>query len=251
MLKFLTFLCLLYSALVQAQDPLQTDLSLAYLAQIPDPAADRPLVILLHGFGSNEVDLFALKERLPSGYNYLAVRAPLELQPGRYKWFTQKPDEPGHDQDRGTTAYDGVTDELKASGERLATFIRQATQKYRTQPDKVYLVGFSQGAMMSYEVALRDPSLVGGFAALSGRLLPVLESGLKPGTSLAPLKVFIAHGAQDRQVAYRGGTHAEAFLRTLGLEPEFHGYQGLEHSISAAETAELARWLGSSLGNPR
>lgn len=249
MLKFLTFLCLLYAGLAQAQDALQTDLPLDYLAQIPDPAADRPLVILLHGYGSNEVDLFALKERLPSGYNYLAVRAPLELRPGSYKWFTQKPGVAGYDQKSGIPDYDGVTEELKASGERLAAFIRQATQKYRTQPAKVYLVGFSQGAMMSYEVALRDPSLVGGFAALSGRLLPVLESGLKPEKHLAPLNVFIGHGSEDRQVAYSGGPHAEASLKALGLEAEFHGYEGLEHSISAAETADLARWLERSLGS--
>lgn len=229
------FVC---AGVVQAQDDLQSDLPLKYLAEINADMPDRPLVIFIHGFGSNEQDLFGLKDRLSPDYNYLSVRAPMELRPGSYKWFTQKTGVPG---------YDGVTDDLQSSGALLTRFIREATGKYRTQPQKVYLIGFSQGAMMSYEVALRDPALVGGFAALSGRLLPVLESGLAGDQRLAALNVFIGHGAEDHQVAYSGGPQALATLEKLGLHPEFHGYEGLEHSISAAEVADLARWLDRSL----
>ena len=238
MLKFLAAMLLACSGLVHAQDTLQTDLTLDYLAEVKADTPDRPLVIFIHGFGSNEQDLFGIKDRLSPDYNYLSVRAPMELRPGSYKWFTQKTGVPG---------YDGVTEDLKSSGERLTTFIRQATQKYRAQPGKVFLVGFSQGAMMSYEVALRDPKLVGGFAALSGRLLPVLESGLKADANLAPLKVFIGHGTQDHQVAYSGGPNAQATLTRLGVQPEFHAYEGLQHSINAAEVADLARWLERSV----
>lgn len=242
MLKLFAALLLVCSGLVHAHDTLQTDLTLNYRADINADGPDRPLVILIHGYGSNEQDMFSLKDHLSPEYNYLAVRAPMELGAGRYKWFTQKTDAPG---------YDGVTQDLKSSGERLGTFIRQVTEKYRTQPGKVYLVGFSQGAMMSYEVALRDPELVGGFAALSGRLLPVLESGLKTDPRLKPLNVFIAHGVEDHQVAYSGGAEAEATLKKLGLSPEFHSYEGLEHSINAAEVADLARWLDQAVGGQR
>ena len=58
----------------------------------------------------------------------------------------------------------------------IKDFVGQATAKYHTQPDRVFLVGFSQGAIMSYEVALRDPQLVRGIAALSGSVLPVLKA---------------------------------------------------------------------------
>jgi phospholipase/carboxylesterase len=237
MLKLFAALLLTCSGLVHAQDTLQTDLTLNYLAEVKADAPDRPLVIFIHGYGSNEQDLFGIKDRLSPDYNYLSVRAPMELRPGSYKWFTQKP---------GVADYDGVTEDLKSSGERLTSFIRQATQKYRTRPGKVFLVGFSQGAMMSYEVALRDPELVGGFAALSGRLLPVLESGLKADPRLVPLKVFIAHGSQDHQVAYSGGPNALATLQKLGVQPQFHSYEGMAHSINAAEVADLAQWLEHS-----
>ncbi|RMQ50914.1 Phospholipase/carboxylesterase protein [Pseudomonas cichorii] len=238
MLKFFAALLLAFSGLVQAQDGLQTDLSLKYLAQASSETPDKPLIIFIHGYGSNEADLFDLKDHLPRGYNYLSVQAPTELRPGSYKWFTRKPD---------AVVYDGVTEDLKSSGQLLTKFISQATKKYRTQPGKVFLVGFSQGAMMSYEVALRDPELVGGFAALSGRLLPVLASSLKPQERLKTLKVFIGHGTEDHPVIYASAPEAETILKSLGINPQFHTYQGLGHSINGQELADLKQWLEQAL----
>ncbi|RMN44118.1 phospholipase/carboxylesterase [Pseudomonas syringae] len=238
MLKFFAALLFAVATMAHAQDnTLHTDLPLDYLAQANVETPDRPLVIFIHGYGSNASDLFGLKEHLPAGYNYLSVQAPVELQADSYKWFTQK---------KGGTDYDGVTEDLKSSGKRLTDFITQATEKFRTQPGKVFLVGFSQGAMMSYEVALRQPTLVGGFAALSGRLLPVVKSEVNASDDLKALKVFIGHGVQDRQVAYASGPQAEATLKSLGLTPQFHGYEGLGHSINEAEVVDLANWLQQS-----
>lgn len=237
MLKFVAALLLAVCGMAQAQDTLHTDLPLNYLAQAKADTPDKPLVIFMHGYGSNAADLFGLKERLPADYNYLSVQAPVELRPDSYKWFTQKP---------GVADYDGVTADLKSSGEKLTAFITQATAKFHTQPDKVFLVGFSQGAMMSYEVALRKPALVGGIAALSGRLLPVVKSEVRTSDDLKALKVFIGHGKQDRQVAYASGPDAEAALKTLGLAPQLHGYEGLGHSINEQEIDDLADWLKQS-----
>ncbi|KGS16259.1 MULTISPECIES: alpha/beta hydrolase [Pseudomonas syringae group] len=237
MLKFFAALLFAVAGMAQAQDTLHTDLPLDYLAQANVETPNRPLVIFIHGYGSNAADLFGLKEHLPADYNYLSVQAPVTLQPDSYKWFTQK---------RGAPDYDGVTEDLKSSGTKLTAFITQATAKFHTQPDKVFLVGFSQGAMMSYEVALRQPKLVGGIAALSGRLLPVVQSEVKPSDDLKALKVFIGHGKQDRQVAYASGPQAEATLKSLGLTPQFHAYEGLGHSISEAEVVDLGNWLQQS-----
>ncbi|KPW23442.1 Phospholipase/Carboxylesterase [Pseudomonas cannabina pv. alisalensis] len=237
MLKFIAALLFAVAGMAHAQDTLHTDLPLDYLAQVNAEKPDQPLVIFIHGYGSNAADLFGLKDQLPAAYNYLSVQAPVELQPDSYKWFTQKP---------GVPDYDGVTEDLKSSGKQLTAFITQATEKFHTQPGKVFLVGFSQGAMMSYEVALRQPTLVGGFAALSGRLLPVVKSEVRPANELKALKVFIGHGMQDRQVVYASGPQAEATLKSLGLMPQFHGYEGLGHNISEAEVLDLANWLQQS-----
>lgn len=232
MLKALALLLLL-PAVVQAQPSLHTDLPLTYLAHVDEQARDRPLVIFLHGSGSNEQDLFELKDELPEHYNYLSVRAPKVMEPGHYQWFAKS----------GEGAYEGDPSDLKASGQVLLDFIAKARAKYPTDASKVYLVGFSQGAMMSYEVALRHPEAVGGIAAMGGRVLSGLRAELSPDESRRALAVFIGHGTADPIIPYHDGTEADTFLRTLALEPEFHAYPGVGHGISALEVQDLRAWL--------
>jgi len=233
MLKAFALLTLLASTAVQAQTSLQSDLPLKYIEQVHADADSRPLVIFLHGYGSNEADLIGMKFQLPAQYNYLSVQAPLSLGEGRYQWFRKK----------GEGAYNGETDDLKVSGEKLRDFVAQAAKKYHTTPDKVYLIGFSQGAMMTYEVGLRPPAAVGGIAALSGRLLPVLKTELKAEQQPLPLSIFIGHGTADDRVPYHDGTEAKAMLEKLDYTPQFHAYPGVGHSISAAELRDLNGWL--------
>ena len=125
----------------------------------------------------------------------------------------------------------------------MLDFVSKATEKYHAQPDKVFLVGFSQGAIMSYEVALRHPDSVGGIAALSGRILPVLKSERKKEEKHLPLAIFIGHGKEDTRLPFKDGTDADNLLQSLSLKPEFHAYEGLGHTISAAEIEDLNAWL--------
>ncbi|MGF6207874.1 phospholipase [Pseudomonas sp. ADAK2] len=233
MLKFLALFMVLASATAHAQTPLHTDLPLKYLEQANPDSHNQPLVIFLHGYGSNERDLFGIKDELPTQYNYLSVQAPVALDADSYQWFRKK----------GEGAYNGETDDLKTSGKVLLDFIAQATKKYHTDANKVFLVGFSQGAIMSYEVALRHPDAVGGIAALSGRILPVLKSELKPDEKRQQLAIFIGHGTVDQRLPLVDGTAANSLLQKLSLKPEFHTYEGLGHSISAAEIQDLSAWL--------
>lgn len=150
---------------------------------------------------------------------------------------------------KGQGAYNGETDDLKNSSQVLLDFITQAASKYRTAPNKVFLVGFSQGAIMSYEVALRHPQALGGIAALSGRILPVLKTELKtelkPDEKRQQLAIFIGHGTADKRLPYVDGTDANSLLQSLSLKPQFHAYPGVGHSISAAEMQDLNAWLQS------
>lgn len=234
MLKVFAFMLFALCGLAHAGEPLLRDLPLAYLAQASTDAKDKPLVIFLHGYGGNETNLISFTAVLPDHYNYLAVRAPLNAHQEGYQWFNQLPD---------SAYYDGKTEDLKSSGQLLEQFIEQATRKYQTQPSKVFLVGFSQGAMMSYEVVLRHPGLVGGFAALSGHMLPVLKAELKPDPARQKLAVFIGHGAVDTLIPVQGASDAEAYLKTQGIKPQFHSYAGLPHGVNATEVKDLGAWL--------
>ncbi|WP_397452407.1 alpha/beta hydrolase [Pseudomonas sp. NA-150] len=234
MIKWLAVLFLFAATAAHAQTPLQTDLPLPYLEQTSADSRNQPLVIFLHGSGSNEEDLFDIKDQLPADYTFLSARAPQEVGSDSYQWFSKKP---------GDGDYDGVTEDLKSSEGLISEFVVKATEKYHTQPDKVFLIGFSQGAIMSYEVALRHPEILRGIAALSGKVLPVLRAELKPDPRLKALNVFIGHGTADQKVPYPGGADANSYLQSLSLHPEFHAYPGIGHTISDTEIVDLNRWL--------
>ncbi|RMT95747.1 hypothetical protein ALP39_01353 [Pseudomonas marginalis pv. marginalis] len=238
MLKLFALALALVASVAQADAELHTDLPLSYLEQTQGDARNQPLVIFLHGFGSDEQDLFGIKDALPSTWTYLSVRAPMPVQPSGFRWFTKTP---------GNGEYDGVTADLQSSAALINDFVAKATDKYHTRPDRVFLVGFSQGAIMSYEVALRDPTLVRGIAALSGSLLPVLKAELKPDERLGGLAIFIGHGTQDQALPYASATRANEVLVGLGLKPEFHGYGGMNHTVSEAEVQDLKAWLETNL----
>lgn len=238
MLKLLALTLTLLAGVAQADSDLHTDLPLSYLEQTQGDARNQPLVIFLHGFGSNEEDLFGIKDALPSTWTYLSVRAPMPVEPRGYRWFTKTP---------GDGDYDGVTADLHSSARLIEDFVVKATAKYHTMSDRVFLVGFSQGAIMSYEVGLRRPELMRGIAALSGSVLPVLKAELKPDAALGKLAIFIGHGTLDQALPYASGTRANEVLEGLGLKPEFHGYPGMNHTISEAEVQDLKAWLEKSM----
>jgi len=238
MLKPLALALLLACTASAAEAELLADMPLTYQEQASADTRDQPLVIFLHGYGSNEDDLFGIKDDLPANYTVLSVRGRLELDLGAYQWYRKK---------SGVAQYDGDSDDLRQSAEAITDFVTRVTEKYHTQPDKVFLVGFSQGAMMTYEVALRHPEVLRGIAALSGRVLPLLRSELKDGSKYAALKVFIGHGTADPQVPYVGATEALGVLKGVSIAPQFHSYPGVGHTISATEVSDLKNWISASL----
>ena len=238
MLKLFALALTLMASAAHADATLHTDLPLSYLEQTQSDARNQPLVIFLHGFGSNEEDLFGIKDALPSTWTYLSARAPMPVDPQGYRWFTKTP---------GDGDYNGETADLQRSAALIEDFVGKATAKYHTHSDRVFLVGFSQGAIMSYEVGLRKPALVRGIAALSGSVLPVLKAELKPSESLGKLAIFIGHGTLDQALPYTSATQANEVLVGLGLTPEFHGYPGMPHTVSDTEVQDLKAWLENSL----
>ncbi len=217
---------------------LHTDLSLKYLAHLPADTTNRPLIIFLHGYGSNEEDLFELKNEFSPEYIYLSVRAPMDLYQGSYQWFSLQMPLAG-----SLEAQKQVQDHAKL----LQNFVKEAATKYKTTADKVLLIGFSQGAIMSYELALRNPDSVKGIIALSGRISPILLPEITPGMNLGNLAVFIGHGTKDDRIHVRDAISANEILSKTSITPEYHEYAGLGHSINMIELADIREWILKTL----
>lgn len=233
-LIFVLILCFL-SSRIFAQEGLQKDLSLSYLISQPRVKTAKPeVIILLHGYGSNEADLFELKDMFPGDFLIVSARAPYAISPGAYQWY-------GNENVNG--AKQESTKDLKTSTGLIKTFIKEIVKKYNADASQVYLAGFSQGAMMSYEVGLTAPELLRGIAPLSGRIFESLKSQIKPTSAFKNLKIFVGHGTADDRVPYASATQAASYLKEKKINATLHSYQSLAHSISEKELKDLVDWL--------
>jgi phospholipase/carboxylesterase len=218
-----------------AHEMTETNLTLKYLVQQPTDKSDHPpVIILLHGFGSNEADLFELRNAFPTNYLIVSARAPMTLEEGAFQWYR-------HTEINGQM--DGNPQDLEDSVAKVKRFISEIVAKYHADPSRVYLMGFSQGAIMSYEVGLTSPESLTGIGVFSGTIFPSLKPQIKPSSALQKLKIFIGHGTADDRIPYSSATNSVAYLQTLNLAPSFHSYPGMAHQISDDELADVNRWL--------
>ena len=119
-----------------------------------------PLLILFHGYGSDENDLFSFAAELPEELFIISVRAPYPMQPYGNAWYAIN-----FDADQGKWS---DNEQAKQSRDLIATFIDQAIANYPVDKNNVSLLGFSQGCILSYAVALTYPEKVNNIIALSG-----------------------------------------------------------------------------------
>jgi phospholipase/carboxylesterase len=190
---------------------------------------DAPLVVLLHGRGSNEADIIALADHLPPGPDYAAVRAPI-AEGGGYAWFANR----------------GIGRPVAESLADTMSWFRGWLDGVAPVGRPVIVVGFSGGAAFAGGLILDDPARYAGAAILHGTL--PFDAGVPADPDrLAGLPVLVAQGDQDavipRELLDRtwdylvGDSAAET---EAAREPGGHG-------ISTDTIATLSRWITRQL----
>lgn len=187
---------------------------------------NRPLFVLLHGWGSNEYDLPDLMHYCAPGNEWASLRAPIPYGPG-YTWF-------------GEWAHEGVPE--GASLERQAKAAADAIDRWvdANVPDgrKVVTMGFSQGGLLAAHLLRLDPARYVAALSFSGWLAP----GAMPGdTALAESRppVFYGHGSADTIFPQAELTAMRAFWEAHATLDE-HIYPGMSHSICMDELRDAA-----------
>lgn len=207
---------------------------LDFLVRKPkESTTETPLLILLHGVGSNEADLFSFANQLPDNYLVVSARAPYTLGKGSYAWYQ-------------LNFSDGKPvinpEQAEQSRDTLIDFIHQLHSNFTFDSTRVYLCGFSQGAIMSYSVALTQPELVKGIALMSGRLLEEIKPRVSESEALKKLAVFMSHGTNDPVLSVDYARSAKQFLEAKGIHPEYHEYPDV-HTINQNMLVDLIAWL--------
>lgn len=210
-------------------------MKLTYLIKEPKTKlVKNPVLILLHGYGSNEEDLFSFANELPDNYYIVSVRAPYDMQFGSYAWYAIN-------FDADENKFSDV-EQAKTSRDLVANFIDELIAKYSINADDVTLIGFSQGCILSYAIAISYPEKIKRVVAMSGYLNPEMLHQDYLKNNLSNLKVFTSHGTVDQVVPVEWGRKAKPFLDNLGINSVYKEYP-IGHGISPQNFYDFKEWL--------
>ena len=210
-------------------------LSLEYKIREPKVKLDKnPLLLLLHGYGSNEADLFSFAEELPEEYYIISARAPYDMQYGSYAWYAINFDA---DQNKFSD-----NEQAKTSRDLIAKFIDELVQNYPIDATNVSLIGFSQGSILSYAVALSYPEKVQQVVAMSGYLnLDIVADDYLKNT-LSNLRIFASHGTVDQVIPVEWARKTPAILENLGVAVTYKEYP-IGHGVAPQNFYDFKNWL--------
>ena len=209
-------------------------LSLHHLTRFPashSPETDSvyPTVLALHGRGSNERDLIGLADYLPQNLLWISPRGTFTLGPDSFEWFQ-------------------ITQIGKPDPVRLAnalntidTFINEVIENYPVDKNRLYLLGFSQGSIVSMSYTLTKPQRITGVIAQSGYI--PLESGLQIDEAGIKNKPFLlTHGIQDPMLSVDWARRSRDTLQKLETNLEYHEFN-MGHSVSEESLSAINNWL--------
>lgn len=211
------------------------NLSLDYLIREPKIKLDKnPLLLLLHGYGSNEKDLFSFASELPEHYYIISVRAPYDLQYGSYAWYAINFDA---DQNKFSDH-----EQAKESRDLIATFIDELIQHYPIDTQDVTLIGFSQGSILSYAVALSYPEKVQKVVAMSGYLnTEIITEGFEKN-DFTKLRIFASHGTVDQVIPVEWARNTPPILNQLKIPVVYKEYP-VGHGVAPQNFYDFRNWL--------
>jgi phospholipase/carboxylesterase len=199
-----------------------------------------PTILTLHGRGANAFDLLGLAPYLCGGqFLIICPQAPLETPIG--------PDQVGYAWYAGSKGGAPDTDGMLASQQALQLFLDDCLKQYPIDAKRLAVLGFSQGGVMAYSLALTDPKRFAGLAALSTWLPRELTPRLKISDAVQSLPTLVQHGTQDPQIEVDRARDSVARLRELKVPLTFKEYE-MGHEIRPKGLYDLSAWLEEKIG---
>ncbi|MES3516586.1 MAG: dienelactone hydrolase family protein [Natronomonas sp.] len=208
------------------------ELSLYHVSRPGSVDSNAPAVVVIHGRGADERDLLPIADRLPEEIHVLSVRAPNAMGPG-YTWYDL--DLSGG----GLHASQPDAEDFRESLDLLHAFVEEATEAYDLDPERIGLLGFSQGAITSLSALLERPEAYRWVVALHGYLADSHE-GQAAAADGKP--VFVGCGTADEVIPARRAERAAETLENGGAAVRFERYR-TGHGTTPAEVEDLVAWI--------
>lgn len=206
-------------------------MDLQYLVREPQNITpETPVLFLLHGYGSNEEDLFSFVPTLPEDWLVISFRAPKDSSYGGYAWF---------DIDFNNAENFVEENEANEAVKLVLENIMSVTNRYGLTDNKTHLCGFSQGGMIVYSLALQYPDLFSKVACLSSypeeKLLKNIDRNKKKYENM---RFLISHGTEDAVIPLEWGRKAADLLYDLSAYFSFREYMS-GHGVNQKNYLDL------------
>jgi phospholipase/carboxylesterase len=209
-------------------------LSLSYITRPSTLKENAPLLIMCHGYGSDENDLFSFASELPEELFIISLKAPYKLHPYGNAWYAIN-----FDADQNKWSDD---EQAKTSRDLIANFIDEACTKYSVNKDNVTLLGFSQGTILCYAVALTYPEKVKQVIALSGYINENIIPKNLNKKDFSNLSFYCSHGNVDQVLPVEWARKAPKFLEALDIEHQYSEFP-VGHGVVPQNFYEFRKWL--------
>lgn len=213
-------------------------MQLHYSIKEPKTIKDKnPIIILLHGYGSNEEDLFSFANELPDNYFIISVRAPYTLQPYGYAWYAIH-----FDADENKFSDDA---QAIASRDLVSTFIDEIVAKYPIDANEVTLIGFSQGTILSYAIALSYPEKIQRVVGLSGYFNEKIITPNYKDNDFSKLQFFVSHGSSDQVIPVDWARKSIPAFEALKIPTTYKEYL-VGHGVAPQNFHDFKQWLATT-----
>jgi phospholipase/carboxylesterase len=210
-------------------------LPLEHNYQAPKIATDNaPVIILLHGYGSDENDLFSFAPELPDTYHIIALKAPLQLQPSGNAWYSIY-------FEAGNNKFNDVPQAV-AARDCIADCIDAIIDKYAVDPNNVTILGFSQGTILSFAVALSYPNKVKNVIGLSGYISEDMLKDAYDKNNFKHLNIYSSHGTVDQVIPISWAQKTVPFLKTLNIDCTYSEFP-VGHGVAPENVHQFVSWL--------
>jgi phospholipase/carboxylesterase len=214
-------------------------LSLHHLIRPPlVKTAKAPALFLFHGYGSNEEDLFSFAPELPAELCVISVRAPYPMPPYGYAWYAIN-----FDANFGKWS---DAEQARDSLQKMVAFIKEATAAYFLDTTAISLLGFSQGTVLSFALALSYPELIKNVVGLSGYIDENILVDNYAAKDHSHLSMYVSHGTMDAVIPLSWAQKTPPFLEKLGVSHTFEEFP-TGHGVSAENFYAMNQWLTNHL----
>lgn len=210
--------------------------SLSHIVKQPEiPAESPPMLILVHGYGSNEQDLMGLAPYLDKHLLIVSVRAPYRIMNMGYGWF-----ELGFT----PTGVTYSTEQALRSRDLLVSFVGEAVSTYNADPARVFLGGFSQGAMLSGAATFASPQQIAATVMMSGTMQQVPAPENKEALASKPF--LVVHGTYDDVLPISNGRQARDVLQAAGVDLTYQEFP-MGHEVNMDSLQLVRDWLAERI----